>query len=116
MSASSPSPVSSLNVETSEFEPLPEFGGSQCILYRSPDRTRLAGSFKESGSHDMTMPYDEFVYVVVGGVSITVEGGEKQKFGVGDAFYVPQGTVVRWEMTDDFQDVTVLISDRAIDV
>ncbi|MBS1893923.1 MAG: DUF861 domain-containing protein [Actinobacteria bacterium] len=109
-------PVPSLNVEKSDFEPLPEYGGSQCILYRSPDRTRLAGSFKESGSHEMTMPYDEFVYVVAGGVSITVEDGPRQGFGVGDAFYVRQGTTVRWEMTDDFQDVTVLISDHPIDV
>lgn len=108
--------VPSLNVENSEFEPLPEFGGSQCILYRAPDRTRLAGSFKESGSHDMTMPYDEFVYVVAGGVSVTVQGEEKQDFEVGDAFYMRQGQSVRWEMTDDFQDVTVLISDRPIDV
>jgi uncharacterized cupin superfamily protein len=110
------SPVASLNVESSEFEAFPEYGGSHCILHRSPDRTRLAGSFKESGSHELTMPYDEFVYVVAGGVSITVEDCEKQDFGVGDAFYITQGEKVRWEMTDDFQDVTVLISDQAIDI
>lgn len=108
--------IPSLNVNTSHFDPLPEFGGSQCVLYRSPDRTRLAGSFKETGSHRMTMAYDEFVYVVAGGVALTVEGGERYEFEVGDAFYVRQGMTVLWEMTDDFHDVTVLISDQPMDV
>ena len=104
------------NVHTTDFDPLPEFGGSKAILYHSPDRTRLAGSFRESGTHRLTMPFDEFIYVVGGGVKITVTGGETFDLAVGDACYLKQGQDVLFEMTDDFHDVTVLISDTAIDV
>lgn len=98
------------------FEPLPEFGGSKAVLYHSPDRRRLAGSFRESGTHTMTMPFDEFLYVVAGGVTVTVEGGERHEYAAGDALYLREGLTVQFEMTDDFHDVTVLISDTPFDV
>ena len=104
------------NVHSTDFAPLPEFGGSKAILYHSPDRTRLAGSFRESGTHRLLMPFDEFIYVVGGGVKITITGGETFDLAVGDACYLKQGQDVLFEMTDDFHDVTVLISDAAIDV
>lgn len=104
------------DVHTTDFDPLPEFGGSKAILYHSPDRTRLAGSFRESGTHRMTMPFDEFIYVIAGGVKITIAGGETFDLAVGGACYLKQGQDVLFEMTDDFHDVTVLISDTAIDV
>lgn len=108
--------VPTMNVnDPSDYDPFPEMGGEKCVLYHSSDRTRLAGSFKESGSHTMTMEFDEFVYVVTGGVTITIHGGKRYEMGVGDAFYVRQGMTVDWEMTDDFQDVTVLISDQPIE-
>ena len=104
------------NVHTTNFEPLPEFGGSKAILYHSPDGTRLAGSFRESGTHQFVMPFDEFIYVVAGGVKITITDGESFNLGVGDTCYLKQGQDVLFEMTDDFHDVTVLISDKRIDV
>ena len=104
------------NVHTTAFDPLPEFGGSKAILYHSPDRTRLAGSFRESGTHRMTMPFDEFIYIVGGGVTISITGGESFTMAAGDACYLKQGQEVLFEMTDDFHDVTVLISDAAINV
>ena len=107
--------VPRLNVFTSEFEPLPQFGGAQALLYRSPDGKRVAGSFQESGSHTMTLTYDEFLYVVAGSVAVTVEGAGRQEYGVGDALYLRQGQSVTFEMSDDFQDVAVLISDEPID-
>lgn len=100
------------NVHTTKFDPLPEFGGSQAVLYKSSDGTRLAGSFRESGTHSLTMPFDEFIYIVGGGVKITVEGGETIEMTVGDACYLRQGQKVTFEMTDDFHDVTVLMSDK----
>ena len=108
--------ASHFDVHTTNFDPLPEFGGSKAILYHSPDRTRLAGSFRESGTHRMTMPFDEFIYVVAGGVKITIGGGETFDLAVGSACYLKQGQDVLFEMTDDFHDVAVLISDTAIDV
>ena len=102
--------------DESAFEALPEFGGSKAILYQSPDRRRLAGSFRESGTHTMTMPFDEFIYVVAGGVAVSVEGGDRQEYAAGDALYLREGMTVEFEMTEDFHDVTVLISDTPFDV
>lgn len=104
------------NVHATAFEPLPEFGGSKAILYKSPDGRRVAGSFRESGTHRLVMPFDEFLYVVGGGVKITIEGGESFELTVGDACYLRQGQDVTFEMRDGFHDVTVLVSDTAIDV
>ncbi|WP_375479782.1 cupin domain-containing protein [uncultured Jatrophihabitans sp.] len=108
--------VPRFNVHTATYDPLPEFGGQQAILYKSDDGTRLAGSFQESGRHTMVMPFDEFIYVVTGGSTISVDDGEPFTLSAGDCCYLRQGTNVTFEMTDDFHDVTVLISDKPIDV
>ncbi len=104
------------NVNKVSYDPLPEFGGSKAILYHSADKRRLAGSFKESGTHRMLMPFDEFIYIIAGGVTITVNDGEPVKLGAGDTCYLQQGQDVLFEMTDDFHDVTVLMSDDVIEV
>lgn len=109
-------PLPHFNVHDTEFEPLPEFGGGKAILYHSPDKRRLAGSFRESGTHRMTMAFDEFIYVVGGGVTITADGGEPVRLEAGDTCYLTQGQDVLFEMDDDFHDVTVLISDDPIEV
>lgn len=108
--------VPHFNVHTTAFEPLPEFGGSKAILYKSADGKRVAGSFRESGTHRLVMPFDEFIYVVGGGVRITIEGGESFEMTVGDACYLRQGQDVVFEMRDGFHDVTVLMSDTGIEV
>ncbi len=51
----------------------------------------MAGSFRESGTHRLVMPFDEFIYVVGGGVKITIEGGESFEMTAGDACYLRQG-------------------------
>lgn len=107
-------PVPHFNVHTTEFEPLPEFGGGQAILYRSPDGQRLAGSFRESGQHAMLMPFDEFIYVVGGSMRITVDGGDEVSMAAGDACYLRAGQHVAFDQSADFHDVTVLISDDEI--
>ena len=104
-----------IDVHAADWQPLPEYGGQQAVLYRSADRRRIAGTFKESGTHKMVMPFDEFVYVIGGSVRITVEGGNSFEASAGHAFYVRQGMGVTWEMSDDFHDVTVLVSDQPID-
>ena len=106
--------VPRLNVHTTQFTPMPEFGGSQAVLYRSPDGTRLAGTFHESGSHTLTMEYDEFLYILSGNLVVTVHGGDRHEMTVGDACYLRQGMTVDFEMSEDFQDVAVLVSDNAI--
>jgi uncharacterized cupin superfamily protein len=85
--------------------------GEHAILYHSADRTRLAGSFKESGVMDEVMPFDEFIYVVQGSTTITVGDDEPVTIEAGSCCYLRQGLTVRFEHSDDFQDVVVLISD-----
>lgn len=109
------STVPHFNVHSVDWTPLPGFGGHEAILYRAEDGTRLAGSFRESGVHKMEMPFDEFLYVVGGEVKISIEGGESLQLGVGDCCYLKQGMKVTFDMTEDFHDVTVLISDTPID-
>ena len=104
-----------LDVHDAPWQPLPQYGGHQAVLYRSEDRKRIAGTFRESGTHKMVMPFDEFVYVIGGSVKISVEGGNSFEAAAGTAFYVRQGMDVTWEMSDDFHDVTVLLSDQPID-
>ena len=109
--------IPSFNVSTPDWRPLADvegIDGHEAILYRSPDGCRMAGTFKESGKATILMPFDEFVYVLAGTVTVTVTGGQPQTATVGDAFYVCEGQEVTWEMSEDFQDVTVLISDTAI--
>ena len=86
--------------------------GHESILYRSADRLRIAGTFKESGTLRLLMPFDEFVYVIAGTVTMTNHDVD-QTFtaGPGEAFWVMQGSDVTWTMSDDFHDITVLISD-----
>lgn len=102
------------NVHTAEWKPLPAFGGAEAVLYRSPDGTRLAGSSKESGRHSMEMPFDEFIYIVAGECHVSVRGVGDVHLRTGDVCYLKQGQNVDFEMSDDFHDVTVLISDKEI--
>lgn len=109
------SEVPHFSVFDAPWRPLPQYGGEQAVLYRSEDGTRMSGTYRESGTHKMVMPFDEFVYVIGGSVTITVEGGNSFTAGPGTAFYVRQGMDITWEMSDDFHDVTVLVSDQPID-
>ena len=108
--------VPHFKVATTPHDPLPEFGGSKAILYHSADRKRLAASFHESGTARMTMPFDDFSYVLGGSAKITVDGGEPLSVGVGDAFYLKQGQDVLFELTGDFHVVTMLTSDVPFEV
>ena len=108
--------VPHFHVDTTPHEPLPEFGGSKAILYHSEDRKRLAASFRESGTARMTMPFDDFSYVVGGSGKITVDGGEPISLCAGDAFYLKKGQDVQFDLADDFHVVTMLMSDEAFEV
>ena len=53
---------------------LPEFGGREAIIYRSPDGKRVAAAFEESGKATFTYPFDEFLVVTAGTATIQVHG------------------------------------------
>lgn len=102
--------VPRFNVHTAEFDPSPEYNGHMKVLYTSPDGSRKAGSFKESGHFEEVMPFDEFIYVVAGSTRVTIEGGETFDLTVGDCCYLRKGLSVKFDHAPDFHDVAVLVS------
>lgn len=112
---SQPSSIPHFNAITVEGTPVPQYGGTEAVLYSSADGKRLAGSFRESGTHTMVMPFDEFVYLIAGSVTLTLAGEEPLVLSAGDCAYLKEGQEVTWEMSDDFHDVTVLVSDKKIE-
>ena len=63
-------PTPRFNVHTVAREPYPEWGGDQAMLHISPDGRFVAGSFREEGRNTVVLPFDQFVYVVAGRMSV----------------------------------------------
>lgn len=93
---------------------LPEFGGREAIIYRSPDGTRVAAAFEERGEATFTYPFDEFVVVTSGSVKINVHGGEGFELTTGEVAYIREGTTVDFKFSDDFSDLTCLVSNHEV--
>lgn len=102
-------PLSSFN-----WVALPEFGGREAIIYRSPDGRRVAAAFEESGKATFTYPFDEFLVVTAGTARIAVHGGETFTLEKGDVAYLTEGTTVDFEFSEDFVDVTCLMADHEV--
>ena len=92
----------------------PEFGGGEAVFYRSPDGTRVVAAWRESGEHTFEYTFDEFVYVLQGSAKASIHGGETLNLEKGDILYVEEGTVIDFEMSDDFEDITMLVSDKPV--
>jgi uncharacterized cupin superfamily protein len=97
-----------------DWEPLPEFGGQQAILYQSPDGKRVAVAFRESGAHSFTYPFDEFLYVTSGRAQVRVRGRDSFELRAGDMAYFEKGAVVDFHFSEDFEDVTMLVDERPV--
>lgn len=97
--------------DAGNFVPLPEANGHQAWLYKSGDGRVKAGSFKEHGKFEYANDFDEFMYVIGGSTTITVEGGESFTVKAGECAYLRKGLKFTFESDDDFHDVAVLISD-----
>jgi uncharacterized cupin superfamily protein len=93
---------------------LPEFGGKEAIIYRSADGTRVAAAFHESGSATFTYPFDEFLVVTSGSVTIKVHGGSTFTLTTGDVAYLREGMTVDFSFSHDFSDITFLVSDHEV--
>ncbi len=102
------------NIRDAKWTPYPDFGGAEFVLYRSPDGRRVAAAWQEAGQHTFTYPFDEFVYVVRGSAKVAVHGGETFELVEGDLAYFTEGVTVDFDMSDDFMDVTCLVSDREV--
>jgi hypothetical protein len=93
---------------------LPEFGGKEAIIYRSPDGKRVAAAFHESGKATFTYPFDEFLVVTSGTAKIVVHGGQTIQLAQGDVAYIREGTTVDFEFSKDFSDITCLMADHEV--
>lgn len=94
--------------------PLPEFGGKEAIIYRSPDGRRVAAAFHESGRASFVYPFDEFLIVRSGTLTVKVHGGSTFTLKKDDVAYFREGTSVEFEFSDDFSDVTFLVADHEV--
>ena len=91
-------------------------GGTEALIYRSPDGKRIAGVYHESGHiADFTFPYDQFTYVTAGSATVTVHGGETIHLAKGDVAYWTKGLTIDMDISEDFQDVDVLMSDTKLE-
>jgi len=93
---------------------LPEFGGREAIIYRSPDGKRVAAAFHESGRATFTYPFDEFLVVTSGTVTVHVHDGDTFTIATGEVAYFRQGTTVDFEFSADFSDITCLMGEREV--
>lgn len=117
--ASASTPIASTHVPRGKpadfaWVPLPEFGGAEAIIYRSPDGRRVAAAFRESGTATFTYPFDELLVVTSGHVRMRVHGGETFTLETGDVAYLREGLTVDMQFSPDFSDVTCLMSDREV--
>lgn len=106
--------VMRFNMNDVEWENTPEFGGGEHVFYRSPDKTRAVVAFKEAGKHSFEYPFDEFAYVLKGSAKVAVRDGETFIINAGDILYVEEGAIIDFEMSDDFEDITMLVSSHPV--
>jgi uncharacterized cupin superfamily protein len=93
---------------------LPEFGGSEAIIYRSPDGKRVAAAFQESGDFEFQYPFDEFFIVTSGTGTFRVKDGPTFTLKKGEVAYFREGMEVHMTLSKDFSDVTMLTGDKPV--
>lgn len=96
------------------WNPLPEFGGSEAIIYRSPDGKRVAAAFRESGDYEFEYPFDEFLVVTSGTGTFRVKDGPTFTLKKGEVAYFRKGMKVHMTLSKDFSDVTMLVDDEPV--
>lgn len=105
-----------IDVHRAAREPFPEFDGHKAVLYESPDGRTVAATYWLSGRHTWELPYDDFFYVVAGSATVTVAGEEPFEVRAGSFCHLRQGATVTFDMSEDFHEISTLVSDRTIDL
>ena len=98
------------------WEPLPEYGGSKSVIYRSEDGKIMAAAATEFGTATLTYPCDEFFYVTAGWVRMNVHGGDHFVLNAGQFIYLKRGTTVDFEFGPEFANVAVFIDNKRLDL
>lgn len=103
------------SMQTVPWRDVPEYGGKEAILYRSPDGKRVAGAFTHSGKYSFKFPFDEFAVVMSGSVKVTVRGsGVTHELHQGDAIYFREGMEVDFEAGENYANFAMFVGDRPI--
>jgi uncharacterized cupin superfamily protein len=103
------------SLQTVQWRDVPEYGGKEAILYRSPDGKRVAGAFTHSGSYSFKFPFDEFAVVMSGSVKVTVRGsGVTHELRQGDAVYFREGMEVDFEAGENYANFAMFVADQPI--
>jgi uncharacterized cupin superfamily protein len=107
-------PVPHGPIESFDWRALPQFNGSEAIIYRSPDGRRVAAAFRTPGEYTFTFPFDEFMYVVTGSVTITVAGAEPFTLKAGEVAYFRQGVTAHFVSSADYSNIAMMVSDQPV--
>ena len=70
----------------------------QKVLHSGNVVAALYGAEAARLSVSEPFPYDEYVLVLAGEVTLTSDGGHSKTFGMGDSFLVPKGWTGIWDM------------------
>ncbi|KAK5203312.1 hypothetical protein LTR41_010955 [Exophiala xenobiotica] len=92
------------------------YGGQKSIYFRSRDNKIAFGALREVGKGTMTWPEDESLFVTQGWIKFQVHGGESFTLNVGHVMMMQKGQTFTFEMSDDFANVAVFVSDEKITI
>lgn len=87
------------------------WGDRKSVVFNSADGRILAGSLWAAGKGTWTWPYDQLFYVTQGTIKWQIEGGESFTLTAGGVTYLRAGTTASYEMSEDYANVVVFISD-----
>jgi uncharacterized cupin superfamily protein len=80
----------------------------QKVLHSGNVVAALYGAEAARLSVSEPFPYDEYVLVLAGEVTLTSDGGHSQTFGMGDSFLVPKGWTGIWDMPQQYLEKIVV--------
>jgi uncharacterized cupin superfamily protein len=104
------------NVLDVEREAFPEFDGHRAVLFESPDGRVVSACYWLKGRHSWELPYDDHFFVITGSATVTVDDHEPFEVRPGSYCHLTKGSTVTFDMSDDFHEVSTLVSDQSIDV
>jgi uncharacterized cupin superfamily protein len=80
----------------------------QKVLHSGNVVAALYGAEAARLSVSEPFPYDEYVLVLAGEVTLTSDGGHSQTFATGDSFLVPKGWTGIWDMPQQYLEKIVV--------
>ncbi|KAK5048694.1 hypothetical protein LTR84_005786 [Exophiala bonariae] len=97
-------------------EPFEMYNGWKSIYYRSENNKIAVGAIHEIGEGHLTWPEDEFLIVTKGWIKFQIQDGEDFELKQGDIMFMKQGQVIDFQMSDDFTNIAVFISEDKVSI